>query len=58
MSITVHRYMTKQEGKYILSRSCYDKLLEYIVSDLADHRSAQKHMEIDKTKDICKWNKI
>jgi len=34
------------------------KLLEYNASELADHRSAQKHMEIDKTKKIWKWNKI
>jgi len=30
------------------------KLLEYIASDLTDHKSAQKHMEIDKTKEIWK----
>jgi len=37
MSITVHRYITKGLAM--------TKLLEYIASYLADHKSAQKHMK-------------
>ena len=58
ISITLHRYMTKQKGKYILRRSCYDKTAWVHCLRTTNHRSAQKHMEIDKTKEIWKWNKI